>query len=121
MGSLVTTRRPMSDRRIVRKPEKRQVTGLSDRTTDRLEKNGKFPQRITLGDGAVGWWLDEILLWLDGRPRGSSTRSTAAATAARLKKRQDAARPAGEEMPLDDAGPELQPPRRAKRCGEASV
>jgi prophage regulatory protein len=68
--------------RIIRKPELRSVTGLSTTTTDRLEKHGQFPQRIHLTGGHVGWWLDEVLAWLEARPRGSA-RSTAAATAAR--------------------------------------
>lgn len=73
--------------RIIRKPEKRSLTGLSERTTARLEKQGQFPARIHLTGGHVGWWFDEILAWLEARPRGSA-RSTAAATAAKQAKRR---------------------------------
>ncbi|WP_183361240.1 helix-turn-helix transcriptional regulator [Geomonas limicola] len=34
-----------------------------------LEKNGDFPARIRLGRGAVGWRLDEVEKWLNGRER----------------------------------------------------
>ena len=72
-------------RRIIRKPEKRDITGLSNSTTDRLEKRGDFPGRVHLTGGHVGWWLDEVLDWLEKRPRGSA-RSTAAALAGRQAK-----------------------------------
>ena len=31
----------------------------------RLEKQGKFPKRIKVGERRVGWWLHEVLAWLD--------------------------------------------------------
>ena len=81
--------------RVIRKPEKRVLTGLSDSTTERLEKKDEFPARIHLTGGHVGWWHDEVLAWLEARPRGSA-RSTAAATAAKQAKLQQArAREAG--------------------------
>src|SRR4249920_1219580 len=73
--------------RIIRKPEKRDLTGLSDSATERLERKGEFPARLHLTGGHVGWWLDEVMAWLESRPRGS-VRSTAAATAARAELRQ---------------------------------
>ena len=76
-----------TQRRIIRKPEKRALTGLSESTTERLEKRGEFPERIHLTGGHVGWWLDEVLAWLEQRPRGSA-RSTAAALAGRQAKRR---------------------------------
>ena len=75
--------------RIIRKPQKRLLTGLSDSATERLEKKGEFPARIHLTGGHVGWWFDEILAWLEARPRGS-VRSTAAATAAKQAKLRQA-------------------------------
>jgi len=71
--------------RVIRKPEKRILTGLSDSTTDRLEKKDNFPARIHLTGGHVGWWHDEVLAWLEARPRGLA-RSTTAATAAKQAK-----------------------------------
>jgi prophage regulatory protein len=34
----------------------------------RLEKKGKFPKRVRIGPRRVGWWLSEILEWLQTRP-----------------------------------------------------
>jgi prophage regulatory protein len=30
----------------------------------RLEKKGKFPKRIKIGERRVGWWLHEVMAWL---------------------------------------------------------
>lgn len=37
---------------------------------DRLEKAGKFPKRVRLGQGRVGWWEHEVDEWLLSKPRG---------------------------------------------------
>ena len=42
----------------------------SPRHIDRLEKAGKFPSRIQLGQRSVGWHEQEIIEWLESRPRG---------------------------------------------------
>ena len=36
----------------------------------RLEKAGKFPQRVQVSDGRVGWFADEVEAWLANRARG---------------------------------------------------
>ena len=74
--------------RIIRKPEKRSLTGLSERATGRLEKQGQFPARVHLTGGHVGWWHDEVLAWLEARPRGSARSTVAATTAKQAKLRQ---------------------------------
>jgi len=28
-------------------------------------KKGKFPKRIKIGERRVGWWLHEVMAWLD--------------------------------------------------------
>ena len=33
----------------------------------RLEKKGKFPKRIKVGERRVGWWLHEVMAWLEQR------------------------------------------------------
>lgn len=53
--------------RAIRKPELREVTGLSDATIWRLEKAGKFPKRLQLGGNAVAWLQSEIMAWLRDR------------------------------------------------------
>ena len=45
-------------------------TDLSSTTIWRLEKAGKFPQRVNITDSRVGWIETEIDEWLDKRPRG---------------------------------------------------
>jgi prophage regulatory protein len=91
-SSLYIEARRLTMHRIIRKPELRSVTGLSTTTTERLEKHGSFPQRIHLTGGHVGWWLDEVIAWLEARPRGGA-RSTAPATAARHAKLTAPAKP----------------------------
>ncbi len=53
---------------IIRKPEVRKITGLSDTTIWRLEKAKKFPQRKRLSTSACGWLLSEVLAWVQSRP-----------------------------------------------------
>ncbi|MBC2713983.1 MAG: AlpA family phage regulatory protein [Desulfobacteraceae bacterium] len=57
--------------RILRKPQIKKVTALSDPTIWRLEKAGKFPKRLQLGDNSVGWLEHEVLEWIASRPRGA--------------------------------------------------
>jgi len=51
--------------RILRKPEVLHITGLSDPTIWRLERDGKFPRRVQLGGNSVGWFLSELNEWLE--------------------------------------------------------
>lgn len=57
-------------KRIIRKSQLREITGFSPRHIDRLEKAGKFPQRLQLGIKSVGWYENDIIDWLDSRRRG---------------------------------------------------
>lgn len=54
-------------KKILRKKEVREITGLSDTTLWRLEKEGKFPVRLRLGGGAVGYLEDEVEGWISAR------------------------------------------------------
>jgi prophage regulatory protein len=54
---------------VLRRRQLLQFIGLSNTTQWRLEKNGDFPSRIKLGRGSVGWRLDEVEEWLNGRER----------------------------------------------------
>lgn len=49
---------------IIRKPELFSKLSLSDATIWRMEKSGKFPQRIKLGGNSVGWFENEVEAWL---------------------------------------------------------
>jgi len=54
--------------RIVRKPEARHITGLSDPTMWRQEQRGLFPKRRRLtNNGASGWLLSELMEWIHSR------------------------------------------------------
>ncbi len=57
----------METRRVIRKPELFSVVTLSDTTIWRLEKLGRFPKRIKLGDRAVGWFAADIEKWLEAK------------------------------------------------------
>ena len=56
--------------KIIRLPEVRERTGLSRSSIWRLEnKEGDFPSRRKLGDGAVGWIEEEVEEWIRSRPK----------------------------------------------------
>jgi prophage regulatory protein len=48
-------------------------TGLSRSSIYRFEAEGKFPQRVRLGENSTGWFADEIDEYLANRPRVSDT------------------------------------------------
>ncbi len=54
----------MSDLRILRLPEVKDMTGLSTSTIWRKEKEGSFPKRISLGPRSIGWLLKEVEEWI---------------------------------------------------------
>ena len=47
----------------------RELTSLSYTTIWRLERLGTFPQRVQISHSRVGWIEDEVLFWLESRPR----------------------------------------------------
>ena len=66
--------------RIIRKPEVRQITGMSDSTIRRLEIEGRFPKRLRLGGSggsACGWLLSEVYAWLRQRAAARCTATAA--------------------------------------------
>ena len=62
--------RQLADRKIIRKPQVRELTGFSDTTIWRLEKQGRSPRRVRLGEMSVGWYADEVGEWVRLRLRG---------------------------------------------------
>jgi prophage regulatory protein len=58
--------RPM---RILSKKDLRAMVLYSPAHIDRLEKAGRFPKRIQLGPGRVGWLENEVLAWVAERVR----------------------------------------------------
>jgi prophage regulatory protein len=64
---------PTQESIIIRKPEVRSRTGLSDSHIWRLEARREFPARVRLGTMAVGWYLNEVIAWVESRPRAGGT------------------------------------------------
>lgn len=42
----------------------RELTTLSKSSVDRMEANGRFPQRIKVGERSVAWDLQEVTEWM---------------------------------------------------------
>jgi prophage regulatory protein len=57
-------------RRILRRHEVLNLTGLSDPNQWRLEKAGLFPARVKITPMMVGWYSDEVAEWINTRERG---------------------------------------------------
>lgn len=55
--------------RILRKPEVLKFIGLSAPTLWRLQRKGLFPQPVRLTNRAVGWKEEEVMEWVENRPR----------------------------------------------------
>jgi prophage regulatory protein len=56
--------------RIVGESEVCRLTNLSRTTRWRLEREGRFPQRVRLSRNRVGWRVEEILAWMATLPCG---------------------------------------------------
>jgi len=64
---------PPTPRRILRESEVEHVTGLSRVQRWRKRRRGEFPAAVELGPNSIGYFEDEILQWLEARPRRSLT------------------------------------------------
>ena len=53
--------------RILSKRQLREMVLYSPQHIARLEKAGKFPKRVKLGQARVGWIESEVLDWLQKR------------------------------------------------------
>lgn len=51
--------------RVITRQELRGLVPYTPQHVLRLEKKGKFPKRIKVGERRVGWWLHEVMAWLD--------------------------------------------------------
>jgi len=52
---------------VVREPERKRITGLGRVQWYRLERMGRVPQRLQLGENSVGWLRHELDAWLRER------------------------------------------------------
>jgi prophage regulatory protein len=59
--------------RIVTQKELRLLVPYTPHHILRLEKAGKFPRRIRLGQNRVGWYLSEIEAWVASRRAASAS------------------------------------------------
>ncbi|MCK6265372.1 AlpA family transcriptional regulator [Vibrio sp. ZSDE26] len=50
---------------IIRLPEVIHLTGLSRPTIYRRIAEGKFPNRVLLGERAIGFKLHEVIAWIE--------------------------------------------------------
>ncbi len=55
--------------RIISKKELLRIVPYCDQHILRLEKKGKFPRRLDVGENRVGWDYDQIVAWIKSRPR----------------------------------------------------
>jgi len=64
--------RSMEDVKIIRKPKVTEITSLSQSTIRRLEMAGKFPKRVKISEGVVGWIEREVVNWVESRKNASA-------------------------------------------------
>ena len=51
--------------RMITRKELRLLVPYCPQHILRLEKVGKFPQRVQIGQRRVGWWLHQVLAWIE--------------------------------------------------------
>jgi len=57
----------LTQERIVREAERKQLTTISRTQAWVLEQNGLFPKRIKLSSNSIGWRLSDLLEWIESR------------------------------------------------------
>lgn len=62
--------------KLLSKKQVREIVLYSPQHVDRLEKDGKFPKRVRLGQMRVGWVEAEVLEWLQARIDARNTDSS---------------------------------------------
>jgi prophage regulatory protein len=75
-------------RRVVRRPELRQIVPLADTTIYVMEQRGEFPRRFYLTPRCVVWDLAEVEAWLDERRRASNAELINRAPAPDVRRRK---------------------------------
>jgi len=68
--------------RILRKPDVRARTGLSESAIDRGSRDGSFPAAIPLVGRQVGWAESSVAAWIEDRKAAGVARAAAAGRAA---------------------------------------
>lgn len=67
-------RLPVDTPRIIRIPETKYITGLTNQQIWVMEKDGRFPRRFKLNpdgpkNGACGHYYHEVMAWVEARRR----------------------------------------------------
>jgi prophage regulatory protein len=75
-------------RRVIRRPELRQIVPLADTTIYDMEQRGEFPRRFYLTPRCVVWDLAEVEAWLDERRRTSDAELINRAPAPDVRRRK---------------------------------
>ena len=57
-------------RKVLRTHQVLELTNLKKGTLYRFVREVTFPQPIQLGPKLLGWFEDEVVTWLETRPRG---------------------------------------------------
>ena len=55
----------MSNRKLIKLPEVKELTTFSSATIYRLMKKGAFPKQIKLAERSSAWFSEEIYNWLE--------------------------------------------------------
>ena len=63
--------------RLIKLGEVRRITALSTSGIYERMKHGDFPKPLKTGTRGVAWKEDEVIAWIDSRPRGGSDRPAA--------------------------------------------
>ena len=65
---------PQRKRKLIKRTEVEQLTQLSRSTIYKWMGQGRFPQAIKVGSHTVRWYLDEVLNFINTRPRSRQRR-----------------------------------------------
>ncbi len=55
--------------RLLRRRQVEELVGMSTSSIYRKVRSGDFPEPVDVGGGTVRWREDELLEWLESRPR----------------------------------------------------
>lgn len=66
----------MKQRRVLRTREASEYVALSTSNLEKMRARGRGPRFIRLGKRAVGYRIEDLDAWLDGRSEGASQPST---------------------------------------------
>lgn len=58
--------------RVIKITEVMTLTGLSRSTIYQAIRNGEFPLQLKLSARSFGWLYNEVIGWLNSRPRGTN-------------------------------------------------